>query len=112
MALDPVSAFFRGVACNLLVCLAVWLSFAARDAAGKILAIVWPITAFVALGFEHSIANMYLIPIGLAAGASGGFMDIAANLLPVTLGNIVGGASGVALAYRLAYGSQAGGSAS
>ncbi len=112
MALDPVSAFFRGVACNLLVCLAVWLSFAARDAAGKILAIVWPITAFVALGFEHSIANMYLIPIGLTAGASGDLMDIIANLLPVTLGNIVGGAGGVALAYRLAYGSQAGGSTS
>jgi len=63
IALSADQAFFRGVLCNALVCLAVWLCFAARDASGKILAILWPITAFVALGFEHSVANMYLIPI-------------------------------------------------
>ncbi|MBM3525348.1 MAG: formate/nitrite transporter family protein, partial [Alphaproteobacteria bacterium] len=62
-------AFFRGILCNVLVCLAVWLSFATTDVAGRILAILFPIAAFVALGFEHSVANMYLLPIGdLAAG--------------------------------------------
>ena len=55
-------AFMRGVLCNILVCLAVWLTISARTAAGKILAIIWPISAFVLLGFEHSVANMYLIP--------------------------------------------------
>ena len=101
----PVSeAFVRGILCNILVCLAVWLTMAARTVTGKILAIIWPITAFVALGFEHSIANMYLIPIGIAAGAQGGAMDFLANLVPVTLGNVAGGAGGVALAYWAAYG--------
>ena len=55
-------AFFRGVLCNALVCLAVWLTIAARSVTGKILAIVWPISAFVLLGLEHSVANMYLVP--------------------------------------------------
>lgn len=103
LALPPVEAFTRGVLCNILVCLAVWLSLAARDVAGKILAILWPITAFVTLGLEHSVANMYLIPQGWAAGLSPSAAGFAANLLPVTLGNIVGGAGGVALAYWLAY---------
>jgi formate transporter len=62
-------AFFRGVLCNALVCLAVWICLAAHDFAGKILAIIIPISAFVALGFEHSVANMYLIPAGVLAGA-------------------------------------------
>jgi len=97
-------AFVRGILCNMLVCLAVWLTLAARDVAGKILAIVWPIATFVALGFEHSIANMYLIPQGVFAGASLGAESFAVNLLVVTAGNIVGGAGGVALIYRLAYG--------
>lgn len=103
LSLGPVEAFFRGALCNALVCLAVWLTFAARTAAGKVLAILWPITAFVALGFEHSVANLYLIPAGLLAGAEGGAADIARNLIPVTLGNIAGGAGGVACAYRFAY---------
>lgn len=101
--LGPVEAFTRGILCNMLVCLAVWLTFAARSVADKILAIIFPITAFVLLGYEHSVANMYLIPAGWAAGSPvnlGGFL---ANLAPVTLGNIVGGAGGVALTYRLAY---------
>ena len=63
--LDPAQAFFLGVMCNALVCLAVWLCFGARSATDKILSILFPITAFVALGFEHSIANMYFIPMGL-----------------------------------------------
>ncbi|MEX0301480.1 MAG: formate/nitrite transporter family protein [Leisingera sp.] len=101
--LGPVEAFVRGALCNALVCLAVWLSFAARTAAGKILAILWPITAFVLLGLEHSIANMYLFPQGWAAGAAVPAAEAAANLLWVTLGNIVGGAGGVALAYWFAF---------
>ena len=85
-------AFFRGFLCNMLVCLAVWLSFAARSVAGKILSIIWPISAFVALGLEHSVANMYLLPAGLAAGAHGSLSDIMQNLISLTLGNIAGGA--------------------
>jgi len=101
--LSPVEAFARGVLCNILVCLAVWLAIAARDVGGKIMAIIWPISAFVLLGFEHSVANMYLIPQGWLAGAPVSGMDFARNLVPVTLGNIVGGAGGVAMAYWLAY---------
>ena len=103
MALPPVEALLRGILCNALVCLAVWLTFAASTVTGRILAILWPITAFVALGFEHSIANMYLIPVGILAGAEGGLALFVGNLLPVTLGNIIGGAGGVALAYWAAY---------
>ncbi len=104
LGLDFPTAFFRGVLCNTLVCLAVWLCFAARRVTGKILAIVFPISAFVALGFEHSVANMYLIPIGMLA--QGGGIDgvaLIANLVPVTLGNIVGGSGLVALTYWLVY---------
>lgn len=102
-ALGPVELFARAILCNALVCLAVWLSFAARTAAGKVLVIIFPISAFVALGFEHSIANMYLLPVGIIAGSQGSFVDVAWNLIIVTLGNIMGGAGGVALAYRFAY---------
>jgi len=70
-------------------------------------AIIWPISAFVLLGLEHSIANMYLIPQGLFAGATITLSAFAYNLLFVTIGNIIGGAGGVALAYRLAYGPHA-----
>ncbi len=104
LELDFSTAFFRGVLCNTLVCLAVWLCFAAREVTGKILAIVFPISAFVALGFEHSVANMYLIPIGMLAQAGG--VDVGAliaNLVPVTLGNILGGSGLVALTYWLVY---------
>ncbi len=104
VGLDPLEAFFRGLLCNALVCLAVWLSFAARRVSGKILAIVFPITAFVALGFEHCVANMYLIPVALLQGVEGltiaGFL---ANLIPVTLGNVVGGSCFVALVYWVIY---------
>ena len=103
LALDPPELFARAVLCNALVCLAVWLSFAATDVSGKILAIIFPVTAFVALGFEHSIANMYLIPTGLIAGADGSLGAAAANIAIATVGNIIGGAGGVALAYRHAF---------
>ncbi len=90
--------------CNVLVCLAVWLCFAAHSVSSKIIAIIFPISAFVALGFEHSIANMYLIPIAMLSGAGDiGPADFLANLVPVTLGNIVGGGVLVALVYWLIY---------
>lgn len=107
-ALPFDEAFFKGVLCNLLVCLAVWLALAGRTVTDKILAIIFPIAAFVAAGFEHSVANMYFIPLGLllsdgsAAGALSwaGFLH---NLLPVTLGNLVGGAGMVGLVYWVIY---------
>lgn len=103
VALPMSEALVRGILCNALVCLAVWLSFAARTVAGKILAIIWPISAFVLLGLEHSIANMYFLPQGWAAGADFAPGKALTGLAVVTLGNIIGGAGGVALAYRLAY---------
>jgi formate/nitrite transporter FocA (FNT family) len=103
-ALPPVEAFVRGALCNALVCLAVWLSFAARSATDKILGVLWPVTAFVTLGLEHSVANMFLFPAGLWAGSEATLGGVAGNLFWVTLGNVIGGAGGVALAYRYAYG--------
>lgn len=103
LALSPLTAFSRAILCNALVCLAVWLTFAADDATGKILAILWPITAFVALGFEHSVANMFLLPLGLAAGAEGTIAEAARQLAIVTMGNAIGGAGGVALTYWACY---------
>jgi formate/nitrite transporter len=92
IGLDPFAAFTRGVLCNVLVCLAVWLCFAARTASDKVLVIPLPIAGFVALGFEHSIANMFFLPLAMLLGApTVGIGAIMANLIPVTLGNIVGG---------------------
>lgn len=103
VTLDWQQAFTRGLLCNVLVCLAVWLAFAAHTVAGKIWAIIFPISAFVALGFEHSVANMYLIPISMLYGSEISFMQFLGNLLPVTLGNIVGGSVFVALVYWICY---------
>jgi formate transporter len=128
-SLDPIQAFFLGIMCNALVCIAVWLTFSARTTTDKILAIIFPITAFVAASFEHSVANMYFVPMGLlikqfapaAFWASDALakatppIAIAAfsnltwgnfftnNLIPVTLGNIVGGAGMVGLIYWFVY---------
>jgi formate/nitrite transporter len=107
-ALGPVEAFVRGALCNALVCLAVWLSFAARSATDKILCVLWPVAGFVALGLEHSVANMFLFPAGIWAGADITAGAVAGNLFWVTLGNIIGGAGGVALAYRYAFGAMRG----
>jgi len=103
-------AFFKGVLCNLLVCLAVWIAMAGHTVTDKIVAIVFPISAFVAAGFEHSVANMYTIPLGiLIAGSDGaaqiglGWGGLIANLVPVTLGNLAGGSLLVALVYYLIY---------
>lgn len=113
-ALPFWDAFFKGVLCNLLVCLAVWMALAGRSVTDKVFAIIFPISAFVAAGFEHCVANMYFIPLGIflkgtAAVATnintvsldwGGF---ASNLIPVTLGNVFGGSVMVALVYYLIY---------
>ncbi len=99
-------AFFRGVLCNLLVCLAVWLAMAGRSVTDKILAIVFPITAFVACGFEHCVANMYFLPLGMLIAPESDpvtLADMLRNLLPVTLGNVVGGAGLVGLVYHVIY---------
>ena len=98
-------AFARGVLCNALVCLAVWLAMGGRSVADKILAILFPITAFVAIGFEHSIANWFLFPFGLALDRQEVLPSegIVANLVAVTAGNIVGGTLLVAGIYWTAY---------
>lgn len=108
LALDPGEAFIRGVLCNVLVCLAVWMSLAAHSVSGKVLAIVFPVTAFVALGFEHSIANMYLLPIGMLQAGAIDPAPLAQSLAIVTAGNVVGGGILVALVYWLIYIRQAG----
>jgi formate transporter len=102
--LGPATAFVRGILCNVLVCLAVWLSVSARSVEGKAIAIAFPISAFVALGFEHCVANFYLLPLGMLSGAQVSLGDLAANLVPVTLGNTLGGVA-VACAYHLVYAS-------
>lgn len=106
------AAFVRGILCNWLVCLAVFMATAARDIPGKLLACYVPIMTFVSSGFEHSIANMYYIPAGLFISSATSSPDPAlnwynffvTNLIPVTLGNIVGGVIFVAGAYWYAYG--------
>lgn len=119
-ALPFLSAFYLGIMCNWLVCLAVWMAYGATDMTGKFLAIFFPIWLFITSGFEHSVANMYYIPAGifakgneLWAAASGLSAEALAelnwqtfflnNLVPVTLGNIVGGGIFVGLAYWIAY---------
>lgn len=98
-------AFLRGLVCNWLVCLAVYLANGASDLVSKFIAIVAPISAFVAMGMEHSVANMFLIPMGIACGASVGVKAfLLSNLLPVTLGNIVAGVFLVAGVYYLSFG--------
>ena len=113
-----VQAIVLGALCNALVCLAVWLAYGARSTADKILAIVPPIAAFVAAGFEHSVANMFFIPIGLFVKSDTAFASLHApagiehltwghffvsNLLPVTIGNVVGGAVMVGAIYWFVY---------
>ncbi len=105
-----VEAFLKGVLCNLLVCLAVWLAMAGRSVIDRIVAVVFPISAFVAAGFEHSVANMYFVPLalfldgGAAPEALTWTAFLVRNLLPVTLGNLVGGAGMVGLVYHVIYG--------
>ncbi len=117
----PVArAFFLGILCNVLVCLAVWLSYGARSTADKIFAILLPVAAFVTAGFEHSVANMYFVPLGfllawfgpdwLTASGSGAAAALALsgagfarNLIAVTIGNIIGGGLLVGAVYWFIY---------
>jgi formate/nitrite transporter len=121
VALPFDRAFFLGILCNVLVCLAVWLSIGARSTGDKVLAVLFPVSAFVAAGFEHSVANMYLIPLGLlikdwAPASLWTQMAISSdslgpltwssflwNLLPVTLGNLIGGGVLVGGVYWFVY---------
>ena len=109
-------ALIRGILCNWLVCLAVWIAASAEDTTGKILAIIFPISAFVAMGFEHSVANMFMIPFGMMIGGDPALVakagvdmvklnvaGLVGNLIPVTIGNIIGGAFFVAKAYWYVY---------
>jgi formate transporter len=106
-SLSLAEAFFRGVLCNVLVCMAVWMTLAGRSVTDKFVAIVLPISAFVAAGFEHSIANMYFFPLAemlkAAAGEPVGFAWLWQNLAPVIAGNLVGGSVLVALVYYVIY---------
>jgi formate/nitrite transporter len=104
LALPFWDAFYRGIGCNWLVCLAVWLAVASDDTIGKIFGIWFPIMAFVAIGFEHSVANMFFIPAYIFANHMAGDPGVwgqflAVNLLPVTIGNIIGGVIFVAMIY-------------
>ncbi|MEW5733359.1 MAG: formate/nitrite family transporter [Thermodesulfobacteriota bacterium] len=117
VSLSFSEAVFRGIGCNWLVCLAVWMALAARQTIGKIFAIFFPIMGFVAIGFEHCVANMYFIPTGLflkdfagivlPSGASPENLTwlsfLVKNLIPVTIGNIIGGAVFVGMSYWGAY---------
>ena len=108
-SLAPATIFAKGILCNVLVCLAVWIGFSARSVVDKVLGIILPITAFVACGFEHCVANMFFLPMGLVLnglgfGAAGAVTlgGVAYNLVLATLGNIVGGLL-VGLAYWFIY---------
>lgn len=118
--LDFLQAFYLGIMCNWLVCLAVWIASGAESMVGKIFSIFFPIWLFITSGFEHSVANMYYIPAGIMAKANGSFAELSHlsqealdsltwssfaihNLIPVTLGNIVGGGIFVGMAYWYAY---------
>ena len=111
--LPLMEAFFRGILCNVLVCMAVWMSFAGRSVVDKFVAIVLPISAFVAAGFEHSIANMYIFPLAMLQQMShpidipgAALIDVPhmlANLGVVIAGNIIGGSVLVALVYHIVY---------
>ena len=98
-------AFARGVMCNALVCLAIWLAMGGRSVTDKILAIIFPITAFVTMGFEHSIANWFFLPFGVALDKQGvvSVVGVVWNLVAVSAGNIVGGTLLVAGVYWVAY---------
>jgi formate/nitrite transporter len=115
-----VQAVALGILCNVLVCLAVWLTYSARTTADRVLAVVPPISAFVAAGFEHSVANMYFVPLalliasldpvfvgaqGLVAPAStlNWWTFFTHNLIPVTLGNLIGGVGLVGVVYWFIY---------
>ncbi|CAM9315547.1 unnamed protein product [Pylaiella littoralis] len=100
--------FLKGIVCNWMVCMAVWLAAGSSSLTEKYLALLLPVSAFVAFGAEHSVANMFLLPLGLFSGACTdvSWLDVfLKNILPVTLGNILGGAVFQTLPYAAVYGS-------
>ncbi|KXZ40466.1 formate/nitrite transporter [Alkalithermobacter thermoalcaliphilus JW-YL-7 = DSM 7308] len=104
MALDFTTIFLRGVLCNILVVLTVWMVAGAQDMISKIFACWFPIVVFILGGFEHSIANMFFLPLAKFAGADMTWVEIfTKNIIPSTLGNIVGGAIIVPVVYYFAY---------
>ena len=109
-----MTLFIKGILCNVLVCLAVWLAYAGRSVTDKIVALILPVSAFIAAGFEHCVANMYFLPLAWLMTSMGKVPDgfdasaitlsgIVHNLVPVTLGNIVGGAVLVGAVYWTIY---------
>jgi formate/nitrite transporter len=117
---DAVTIFFKAILCNVLVCLAVWLSYAGRSVTDKLMGMVLPVSAFIAAGFEHCVANMFLLPIGWLMAVTGhapagvdvgafGVGPIAVNIAAATAGNIVGGAGIVGLIYWTIYRKSLGG---
>ena len=111
---DMVTLFFKGILCNVLVCAAVWLAYAGRTVTDKVVAVILPVSAFIAAGFEHCVANMYFLPLAwllVQTGHVPANFDISPitvsgilhNLVPVTLGNIVGGAGLVGAVYWAIY---------
>lgn len=101
---DFLTAFIKGVGANWLVCLAAFLTYSSKDIIGKITALWVPVTAFVAMGFEHSVANMFFIPMAMVLGSDITLFDFFyKNLIPVTLGNIVGGVVLVGMSYSVVY---------
>lgn len=123
VGLTFMQAFYLGIMCNWLVCLAVWMSYGAKDMVGKLFAVFFPIWLFITSGFEHSVANMYYIPAGIMAKGTKAYADAALtlgvtpekllhlnwgsfitnNLIPVTLGNIIGGGIFVGAVYWFVY---------
>ena len=118
MNLPFMEAMILGVLCNLLVCLAVWMMYSSKDAAGKVLVCIFPISLFIMSGYEHIVANMYILPAGIlaAAGANNAaavsvsqeviaqmtWMNIGSNFIPVTIGNLIGGLI-IGLVYSFTY---------
>ena len=103
-SLNFEAAFIRGILCNILVVLAVWISASSQDIISRIFALWFPVMLFVLCGFEHSIANMLFIPLAKFAGLNSTWLDIwTSNLIPVTLGNIFGGAIIVPFVYYITY---------
>lgn len=124
LSISPLAALISGILCNILVCLAIWLCYSARTTTDKILSVLFPVSAFVALGFEHSIANMYFMAYGMLLSNTSSFMRasvgdyaqsvftiknlIINNLIPVTCGNIIGGAFLGGIIYWIIYLRQSG----
>ncbi len=101
---DWGTVFLKGIGANMLVCIGTWMGYAAKDIIGKAIGIWVPVMIFVTIGYEHSIANMFFIPTAIYNGASIGWMQfIGQNLIPATIGNIVGGALFVGMIYGYIY---------